>query len=105
MSHPASEGLRQLADKLDKIASEDGVILDVTPQFRLGKADFSLACRRLDLVTEPMKESDYFVNAIGKIGGLELRGHAYRDEMCVKKTVMKAVEVWVCGDEDAAVAE
>jgi len=104
MSHPASDGLRQLADKLDQMAKDDGVVLTVKAEIDLTKADFSIACRRLDMVTRPIKDEDTFVIANGKAGELTITGVAWRRDMCVKKTVMKAVEVWVCGDEDVAVS-
>lgn len=103
VTHPASEGLRLLADQLDRMVCEDGITLNVKAEFQFTKADFSIACRRLDMVTRPIKDEDLFVNATGKVGELTISGYAWRREMCVKKTVMKAVEVWVCGDEDMSV--
>lgn len=104
MSHPASEGLRMLADKLDQMAKDDGVAPFIAASMHLTKADFSVTCRRLDLVTKPIKDDSIFVDVAGKSGELQITGFANRRDMCVKKTVMKAVEVWVCGDEDVAVS-
>lgn len=109
-AHPASAGLRQMADELDRLAEAATVPEIVTLEIKLERDQFAAVCQGLDLVTDAIPasrrtEKYHMVQANRKIGGLQIRGWNWLSELCTKRTVTKEVDEWVCDAADLVLTE
>lgn len=102
--HPASAGLRQMADELDVLAA-GGCTPGVELEIRLSRENFATVCRVLRLQMEAIppnkrKEGYHMVNAKRRVGPLHVRGWAWLQDLATKRVAMKRVEEFVFSDKD-----